>query len=246
MMTIDATLQRLAPGSKIQLFSVDGSAFGGPALFFHSHPIPLSEAELAGTEALPVKSLWWQGIEYTPWPVSIEGLEITGDGRAVTPTLSVANLDGFISALCLSYQNMVQAKVTIRLTFAHYLDTRNFPDGNPQADPAQEKIEVFYIDSKTHEDNESVQFLLSSPADLQGIKIPTRQIHSLCTWCMRGQYRQSPCGYTGDRYFDERGQPTDNPEQDACGGLMSDCKARHGEHAQLPFGGFPGSALLRR
>ncbi len=107
----------------------------------------------------------------------------------MSPTLSVANLDSTISALCLAYQNMVQARVTIRMTFAHYLDARNFPEGNPQADPTQEKIDVFYIDSKTHEDNESIHFALSSPADLQGIQIPTRQIHSLCTWCMRGLYR---------------------------------------------------------
>ncbi|CDH05396.1 hypothetical protein XBO1_1900013 [Xenorhabdus bovienii str. oregonense] len=118
--------------------------------------------------------------------------------------------------------------------------------GNPQADPTQEKIDVFYIDSKTQEDNENIQFSLSSPADLQGIKIPTRQIHSLCTWCIRGQYRKSPCGYTGTRYFDGSGYPTDDPAEDRCGGLMSDCKKRFGDTEQLPFGGFPGSALLRR
>ncbi|MDE9565644.1 phage minor tail protein L [Xenorhabdus bovienii] len=245
-MAINATLQQLEPGSKVLLFTVDGSAFGGPELYFHNHSIAYTEAELENTGNLPVKSLWWQGSEYKLWPVSIEGLEVTSDGRAVTPTLNVANLDGTLSALCLAYQNMVQARVTIRMTFAHYLDARNFSDGNPQADPTQEKIDVFYIDSKTQEDNESIQFSLSSPADLQGIKIPTRQIHSLCTWCIRGQYRQSPCGYTGTRYFTERGKPTDDPAADACGGLMSDCKKRFGDMEQLPFGGFPGSALLRR
>ncbi|PHM69042.1 phage minor tail protein L [Xenorhabdus kozodoii] len=245
-MTINADLQRLEVGHKILLFSVDGSAFGGPELYFHNHTIPYTEAELENPDDLPIKSIWWQGVEYKPWPVHIEGLEVNSDGRTVSPTLSVANLDGTISALCLAYQNMVQARVTIRMTFAHYLDARNFPDGNPEADPTQEKIDVFYIDSKTHEDNETIQFALSSPADLQGIQIPTRQIHSLCTWCMRGLYRKSPCNYTGNRYFDENGNPTDDPSKDACGGLMSDCKSRHGEDAQLPFGGFSGSALLRR
>ncbi|MEX0445525.1 phage minor tail protein L [Xenorhabdus sp. SGI246] len=245
-MTITATLQRLEPGSKILLYTVDGSAFGGPELHFHSHPVAYTEAELESPDSLTAKSIWWQGVEYKPWPVEIKGLETLSDGRAVSPTLSVANLDSTISALCLAYQNMVQARVTIRMTFAHYLDARNFPEGNPQADPTQEKIDVFYIDSKTHEDNESIQFALSSPADLQGIQIPARQIHSLCTWCMRGLYRKSPCNYTGTRYFDEEGNPTDDPAKDACGGLMSDCKARYGEAAQLPFGGFPGSALLRR
>uniref|UniRef100_UPI000C0415C7 phage minor tail protein L n=1 Tax=Xenorhabdus kozodoii TaxID=351676 RepID=UPI000C0415C7 len=142
-MTMNTALQQLEPGSKILLFAVDGSAFGGPDLYFHNHPIPYTEDELENSDQLPVKSIWWQDVEYKPWPVSIEGLEVNSDGRAISPTLSVANLDGTISALCLAHQNMAQARVTIRMTFAHYLDARNFPDGNPEADPTQEKIDVF-------------------------------------------------------------------------------------------------------
>ncbi|MDE9443033.1 phage minor tail protein L [Xenorhabdus bovienii] len=246
-MTINADLQRLEVGNKVLLFSVDGSAFGGPELYFHNYTIPYTEAELENLDDLPTKSIWWQGVEYKPWPVRIEGVEVNSDGRTVSPTLSVANLDGTISAMCLAYQNMAQARVTIRMTFAHYLDARNFPDGNPEANPTQEKIDVYYIDSKTHEDNTEIHFALSSPADLQGIQIPTRQIHSLCAWCMRGLYRKSPCGYIGDRYFDEDGNPTDDPSKDACSGLLSTgCELRFGKGNQLPFGGFPGSALLRR
>ncbi|MCG3461060.1 phage minor tail protein L [Xenorhabdus bovienii] len=246
-MTINADLQRLAPGDKILLFVVDGSAFGGPELYFHNQPIPYTENELENPDQLPIKSIWWQGVEYKPWPVRIEGLEVSSDGSVASPMLSVANLDGAISAMCLAYQNMAQARVTIRMTFAHYLDARNFPEGNPGANPTQEKIDVYYIDSKTHEDNTAIKFALSSPADLQGIQIPTRQIHSLCTWCMRGLYRKSPCNYTGDRYFDEDGNPTDDPSKDACSGLLSTgCEPRFGKGNQLPLGGFPGSALLRR
>ncbi|KMJ44721.1 phage minor tail protein L [Xenorhabdus khoisanae] len=246
-MSINTDFQRLESGNKILLFSVDGSVFGGPELYFHNHPIPYTEKELTNSDNLPIKSIWWQGVEYKPWPVEIKGLETLSDGSAASPFLKVANLDGTISAMCLAYQNMAQARVTIRMTFAHYLDARNFPEGNSEADPTQEKIDVYYIDSKTHEDNESVQFALSSPADLQGIQIPTRQIHSLCTWCMRGLYRKSPCGYTGTQYFDEDGNPTDDPSKDVCSGLLSTgCEPRFGKGSPLPFGGFPGSALLRR
>ncbi|WP_038188350.1 phage minor tail protein L, partial [Xenorhabdus bovienii] len=228
-MTINSDLQRLEPGNKVLLFSVDGSAFGGPELYFHNHPIPYTEDELENADQLPMKSIWWQGQEYKPWTVKIEGLGVSSDGSAASPTLSVANLDGTISAMCLAYQNMAQARVTVHMTFAHYLDARNFPEGNPEANPTQEKIDVYYIDSKTHEDNTEIHFALSSPADLQGIRIPTRQIHSLCTWCMRGLYRKSPCNYTGDRYFDEDGNPTDDPSKDACSGLLSTgCEPRFG------------------
>ncbi|CAM4071264.1 phage minor tail protein L [Xenorhabdus thuongxuanensis] len=86
--------------------------------------------------------------------------------------------------------------------------------------------------------NQSVVVTMSSReiAELTGknksdIQIPTRQIHNLCTWCMRGLYRKSPCNYTGTQYFYEDGNPTDDPSRDVCGGLMNDCKDRYGEDA---------------
>ncbi len=196
---------------------------------------------------LPAKSIWWQGEEYSAWPVQVEGIEMSSDGQSAQPKLSVANLDGTITALCLAFDDMVQAKVIVHDTFKHYLDAVNFPEGNPEADPEQEKVQVYYIDSKSTETNEVVEFTLSSPADLQGLLIPTRQIHSLCTWCMRGDYRSgNGCDYAGTLYFDEKGNPTDDPSKDKCSGLLVDCKKRFGADNPLPFGGFPGAALIKR
>ncbi|MGM1186226.1 phage minor tail protein L [Serratia liquefaciens] len=250
-MSINTDHQRLEPGSEVRLFVVDGTQFNGPELYFHSHTIPHSDDELeaAGDDPgkLLAKSIWWQGQEYKPWPVKIEGLEVTSDGSAPSPTLSVSNIDGTIASLCLYFQNMAKAKVTIRKTYSHYLDARNFPEGNPEADPSQEDVEVWYIDHKLNGNNKVVEFALSSPADLEGLMIPTRQIHSLCTWCMRGQYRGASCGYTGTAYFDADGNPTDDPSKDDCSGLLSTgCEPRWGKGNPLPFGGFPGSALLKR
>jgi lambda family phage minor tail protein L len=63
---------------------------------------------------------------------------------------------------------MAKAKVIIHDTFAHYLDARNFPDGNPTANPNEERKQVYYIDRKSGSDDETVEFELSSPADLAG------------------------------------------------------------------------------
>ncbi|WP_373370469.1 hypothetical protein [Pectobacterium polaris] len=41
----------------------------------------------------------------------------------------------------MAYQNLGQATVLIYTTFAHYLDARNFPDGNDSADPMQEHLQ---------------------------------------------------------------------------------------------------------
>ena len=48
------------------------------------------------------------------------------------------------------------------------LDARNFPDGNPTANPNEERKQVYYIDRKSGSDDETVEFELSSPADLRG------------------------------------------------------------------------------
>lgn len=248
---LNSDLQKLEPGNRIRLIEVDGTRFGADILRFHCDTLPFTPQELAaagGDESkLPAKSVWWQGLEYGPWPFSVEGLEISADSQGNAPKLSVANINGLISALCLQFEDMAQAKVRIHDTLVHYLDARNFPQGNSSADPQQEKLLVFYIDRKATENDEAVEFELSSPADLRGLRIPTRQIHSLCTWCSRGGYRTGKgCDYAGSRYFDDKGNPVDDPSQDRCGGLLSDCQKRFGEHEPLPFGGFPGAALIRQ
>ncbi|HGM5993113.1 phage minor tail protein L [Serratia sp. CMO1] len=250
-MMLNSDLQKLEPGNRIRLIEVDGTRFGADILRFHCDTLPFTPQELAAAgddeSKLPAKSVWWQGQEYGPWPFSVEGLEISADSQGNAPKLSVANINGLISALCLQFEDMAQAKVRIHDTLVHYLDARNFPQGNSSADPLQEKLQVFYIDRKATESDEAVEFELSSPADLRGLRIPTRQIHSLCTWCSRGDYRTGKgCDYAGSRYFDDKGNPVEDPSQDRCGGLLSDCQKRFGEHEPLPFGGFPGAALIRQ
>ncbi|WP_411704369.1 phage minor tail protein L [Edaphovirga cremea] len=251
-MTMNADLQKLEPGNRIRLYEIDGNKFDAGILRFHGDTIPHTPEEIAAAggddSKLLAKSIWWQGEEYSAWPCQIEGLEMSSDGQSAQPKLSVANLNGSITALCIYFNDMVQAKVTIHETFKHYLDGANFPEGNPEADPNQEFIQVFYIDSKSNENNEVVEFTLSSPADLEGLMIPTRQIHSLCTWAMRGWYRTGKgCAYAGQNgAFTLDDKPTDDPSRDVCAGLLSSCNRRFGQNEQLDFGGFPGSALIKR
>ena len=248
---ITADYQKLEPGNEIRLLEIDGSVFGmDDVLYFHGHNIAHSEAEIltaGGDETrLPAKPIWWQGNEYMPWPCIIEGIESTTSGRDAQPSLKVANIDASITALCLYYDDLVQAKVTVHDTLAKYLDARNFPEGNAAADPTQEKRKVFFIDAKSEETNEVIEFTLASPMDLQGIMIPTRQLHSICTWCIRNKYRSGDgCDYTGQRYFDKNNISVTDPALDVCNGTLSACKLRFGEDNELPFGGFPGTSLIR-
>lgn len=250
-MTINSDMQKLEPGNWVRLLEVDGSAFGADFLCFHAHNIPHTPAEIAaagGDETrLPAKSIWWQGQEYKAWPCELSGIEAATSGTSASPKLMVANINSAITALCLAYDDMLQAKVTVHDTLAQYLDARNFIAGNATADPTQEKVQVFYIDSKSQETNAAIEFTLSSPMDLQGLMIPTRQLHSLCSWCIRGKYRSGDgCDYAGTRYFDKHGNAVDDPSKDECNGtLNTGCKPRFGENEPLPFGGFPGTSLIK-
>lgn len=251
-MSISSDVQKLEPGEKVRLLEVDGSAFGAGILRFHNETIAHTEAELAAAggdeNLLDPKSLWWQGAEYSAWPFQLEGLSFSSDGQSARPKLTVANIKGTIGALCRRFQGMARAKVTIHETFAHYLDARNFSQGNPDADPLEERKQVFYVDRKSGSDDETVEFELSSPADLRGQQIPTRQIQPLCTWCMRGWYKTgNGCTYAGQNgWFDKDGNQVDDPALGVCSGLLSTgCKPRFGENEELDFGGMPGASLLR-
>ena len=171
-MSISSDVQKLEPGKRVRLIEVDGSAFGAGILRFHNETIPHTEAEIiaaGGDESkLEPKSVWWQGQEYGAWPYELTGISVSSDGQSSRPSLTVANISGTIGALCRRFQGMAKAKVIIHDTFAHYLDARNFPDGNPTANPNEERKQVYYIDRKSGSDDETVEFELSSPADLRG------------------------------------------------------------------------------
>lgn len=248
-MSLITQLQKLEPGADILLFELDGSDYGADVLRFHGHAIPHTSDELtaAGADAdqLPAKPIYWQGEEYSAWPVQLEGVEANSDGTAVRPTFAAGNVSGRITALCLAFEDLLEFKLTMRHTLGQYLDAENFPAGNPDADPTQESIEVWYLDQKTNEDGEMVSWELASPGDVGGESIG-RQMTTLCHWCLTGGYRGPNCGYTGP-YVDKDGQPTDNPELDVCDATLTrGCTPRFGAGNEVPFGGFPAVSLIAR
>ncbi|HAS6095394.1 TPA: phage minor tail protein L [Vibrio vulnificus] len=248
-MSLTSDIQTLEPGSEVVLFEIDGTAFDADVFRFQSHLQNYTEQEIqqaiaSGEDLLPRK-ITWQGRDYFSWPCSVSGIEATSDGSPASPQLSVANVNGSISALCLAYQDMSQAKVTIRRTLAKYLDAANYPNGNAQADPDQESVELWYVRRKLSEDKNAVVFELSSPADVAGLQIG-RKMTAYCQWCTKGQYRGPDCGYAGSAMFTDKDEPTDDPSQDKCSGTLKGCSLRFGENEQLPHGGFPAVRLIKR
>ena len=232
-MTIYADVQSLEPGEHVELFELDATAIGGDLLRFHGY-----------TKVGPI---YWQGETYSPWPIQSSGMDKLGDGQQPNPTLSVGDVNGTISAMCLYLDDLVDAVVRRHVTFGKYLDAANFPEGNPTANPAEEfPPDVWYVEQKQSDDGTTIEFMLSSPMALEDEQIPRRQIiANVCQWLRMGGYRGPYCGYTGESMFDRDDNPVTDPALDRCGGRLSSCKARFGEDQPLSFGAFPGADLLR-
>ncbi|WP_186164247.1 phage minor tail protein L [Burkholderia gladioli] len=225
-MTISSDIQQLEPGRLVELFEVDCTSIGGDMLRFHGH--------------LHSASIWWQGNEYKPWPIQATGFEHTSDAQQPEPKLTVGNVNGTISALCVFLADLAGAKVRRRRTLAKYLDAVNFSDGNPTADPSEEMApELWYIEQKSSETNVQVEFTLSSALDFGGQQLPSRQIVTICQFDYRGPY----CGYTGTSYFDANDQPVTDPALDRCSKRISGCECRFGVNEPLSFGGFLSDTL---
>ena len=243
MAEFNDVIQKLEPGARVKLIEIDCREFGGDILRFHNYNVPHTQAELEAYQAsgseIPPKSILFNGEAYTCWPYQLTGIELDGTGSSPSPILEVSNLDGYVSQLCLQLQNMFGGIVTERTTFEQFLDDGSDPD------PTMVFEQTWWICRKAGENSRSVSFELASPADMTGLRLPRRQIHSMCHWALNGGYRGPDCGYTGTKYFTIKGEPTNNPALDQCGGLCNrDCKPRWGEDNPIPFGGFIAASLI--
>lgn len=229
-MTIRADSQLLEPGSKVRLFKLDATVINPAAGALHFHPY---------NQEGPIT---WQGVEYFPWPIQTDGFEKTSD-RPPTPSLTVANVDQSITAMCLQFDDLVGAILTRKSTLSKYLDAVNFVDGNPGANPDEQyPDEVWFLDRKESEDRYAVKWALSSALDFNGVVLPGRIIvANQCAW----MYRSAECGYAGPPVAKYDDTPTTSSALDNCSRRVSGCKLRFGEDNPLPYGSFPAAGLIR-
>lgn len=255
-----AEAQKLTPSGKVRLIHINAQdiepgdgAIGAGHHYFHYHEVMHTAAEIDAAHGadLRPKSLHFGGQEYEFWPAHVTGIDLSTE-QSASPALAVGDIGGLITRLCLNHSDLLGATVEIIDTYAVFLD------GQPGADGAQKQVQTYYIDSKAQENpGEVVSWTLSSPADLEGMQIPRRQIMTICAWQMDGLYGSGEgCTWNklrpGNKYYDADGNEVQDITKDVCGGLCSDCQKRFGQlvkdpkAAVLDFGGFMGANLIQR
>lgn len=227
---ISLEIQSMSPSAVIELFVLDMTNINQEVLHFYGGKVDSRLEE----------SIIWQGVSYIPLPIKAEGFAAGTNSTLPRPKIKIANPQGALSATVDAYSDLIGCKIIRKRTLAKYLDSANFPKGiNPTADPNQHyPDDIWYVDQKTLETRFFIEWDLASPFDLMGVLLPRRQvICNSCPW----KYKGPECGYVGTNMFNEFNIPVTSIVEDVCGKSLTSCKARFGQHAILPFGGFPGS-----
>jgi len=233
--SVYADVSVLAPNAIIELFELElDAALHGASTIYYWH---------AGTNAAVTGNIIYGGNTYIRLPVEATGFDYSSSGSLPRPTLRVANVFGDITALLLLVNGITAGNDLGGAIVRRIRTLKKFLDGEPNADPnARFPTEIWYVDRKSNENRDVVEFELASKFDLAGQMIPRRQIiANVCQW----KYRSAECGYIGSNYWDINDQSVATLAQDVCGKRVESCKLRFGATAELPFGSFPGAGLTQ-
>jgi len=146
--------------------------------------------------------------EYVAIPIQIQGLEVSSSGTQSRPTLSMANIPVLSKAITanadgvddeeLLYNiledegitrnlDLVGAKVVHRKTLLKYTYRVTDVAGWSNTVPTEFPTTQWYIDRVAGENNVVVSFALANPLDIEGAKVPARQvIGRYCPWTYQG------------------------------------------------------------
>lgn len=216
----------------------------GLSLPLNGTPAQGARYTVAGTNAIS-----FRGNQYSPMPITVSSMEWSGQGKLPRPILRVSNIGGLAGALVIANGDLCGAQVTRLRTTREFLDDGESADASAFVEP-----DIFLIDRKSAHNKLYVEFELAAALDQQGLKLPRRVMLRECDLIYRQWVTSAAnvtgfvygtCPYAGGNYFDQAGNAVATPAQDVCGHRLSDCLARFGQNAKLPFGGFPGINVVK-
>jgi lambda family phage minor tail protein L len=225
----------LGPNAIIELFELqlDTTLHGASTTYYWHNGV---NADVTG-------NIVFASNTYVRLPVEATGFDYTSSGSLPRPTLRISNLFSDMTTLLLLVNATTPGNDLGGATVRRIRTLKKFLDGEAAADPnARFPTEIWYVDRKSNENRDLVEFELASKFDLAGVMLPQRQIiANVCQW----KYRGAECGYTGSSYWNVNDQSVGTLAADVCGKRVESCKLRFGATAELPFGSFPGAGLVQ-
>ena len=225
----------LGPNAIIELFELQlDTTLHGASTTYYWHN---------GVNAAVTGNIVFASNTYVRLPVEATGFDYTSSGSLPRPTLRISNLFSDMTTLLLLVNATTPGNDLGGATVRRIRTLKKFLDGEAAADPnARFPTEIWYVDRKSNENRDLVEFELASKFDLAGVMLPQRQIiANVCQW----KYRGAECGYTGSNYWNVNDQAVGTLAADVCGKRVESCKLRFGATAELPFGSFPGAGLTQ-
>ena len=188
-------LSKINPSNIVELFELELlTAIHGTNTIYRFHN---------GVNEYVGGNIFFNGNTYTRMPIEATGFAYSAT-TLPRPTLRISNVLGTITSLLLTLtQGLEGAKVTRIRTLERYIDDLNFnpfsllletgsylwletsgqikeeatvnPHGS--ADPSgMFPTEIFYIDRKSGENRNAVEFELAASFDVHGVRLPKRQV----------------------------------------------------------------------
>ena len=195
MATPVSELQKINPSNIVELFQLqlDTTIHGADTTYYFHN----------GVSENNNGNLIFDSVEYTRMPIEANGFEFNGK-QLPRPRITISNILGTFTTILLTLpQGLEGAKVTRIRTLERYIDHINFDIGdilleddsellqendslvsqessdNPHGTPdatATFPNEVYYIDRKSTENRDIIEFELAASFDLQGVRLPKRQV----------------------------------------------------------------------
>jgi len=143
--------------------------------------------------------------EYFFIPVKTDGFDFS-ENSLPRPTLTFDNTDSFFGLKTRFFKDFIGYSIKRTKTFVKFLHGDNFPNNiNPYGTGTEISFptEKFIINQKTIENDNIIQFELTSPLEKEAAFLPNRKIvFNTCQW----RYRSNiGCGYSGPPISDSVG-----------------------------------------
>lgn len=193
------------------------------------------------------------GIDYTPVPVELTGLQRGGDGPVAQPTIRVSNATRVFGAFLLDYGDMLGAVLTRTVISEAYLDYKDdltpfaWNLGEPDSWFDQQ---TYIVEQKTSQTPAWVEWRLRADIDIESRKVPGRKQYRICRHRYRVlqaggsgfNYDRVTCPYTGTKGYTRHNVLTAVEAEDTCSKTLAGCKIRFplAPFLSQPIDGLPG------